>query len=764
MKEAQRHFWRVHFLPLLMLGVLTIPAFGQLSVQVIGNTISVHAGGGKVSSDTSYCVTAVVLDEVKKFANGNAPPCYNVPLVNTTFYCNWTGQHVVRAYAYNPSGSQIPLGQQTVTVFDPPPASCNMTSPLINFDITNAASPTDRRVLISNLNTGPGGTPNYPYPQFQALLARDKVIPVNLRTIYNAAATSGIDVTLTVIDPADPSPYIAGGTGIVQPVPGALPNTGTLPKIKGTGVIDNNNGTYSVTSGSNGYIETELELDPTARGGDNYQVRATATFPNGTTKSELSGVITVWKRLFVEKRNMHRRGAPLATDAPMGVTNIIVPREPIATAGLDEFRRNHFVMLLHAPTWGQSKAPGTFHSGIYQIIRRPERVRGGGVLEPGPGTVTTTVGGTMIVGDRTRFNRDFLSGDVITVGSDRRYVIAVIDNTHLTVDQPTTFAATGQPYDIGDTNLLPDRAYLRLHLDRPLGEDYVREPLVDAQSGVLTLNDAVVSLGAAATLPGEYFDVSEVQLTGKEVPPWTKAFPAAYAEYVVLPPSGGTLSPLPRMRLRPNDPFSQRFIDKWFSLPTPVPLPSTDPNPLNRYAYLTPPNHQLLLIGDTDPRGPAQAGANGFLCKELQNEKASVINRATVEYHVTNDFSPLNNADPDTVLRRTLVHEIVHQWLPNTGIPAFGNLGDDHCHPTVAYDSAVGYPSSGNPPAGLRFCLMSRSEAGPSMPAPWNSSIQVDMVQYFYRDGVTSMHIIQNGSAPHSEYLSIRNTEDPWRP
>jgi hypothetical protein len=38
------------------------------------------------------------------------------------------------------------------------------------------------------------------------------------------------------------------------------------------------------------------------------------------------------------------------------------------------------------------------------------------------------------------------------------------------------------------------------------------------------------------------------------------------------------------------------------------------------------------------------------------------------------------------------------------------------------------------------------------------------MIQYFYRDASVTYHITQAGDAPHSEYLVIRNTPDPWMP
>jgi hypothetical protein len=50
------------------------------------------------------------------------------------------------------------------------------------------------------------------------------------------------------------------------------------------------------------------------------------------------------------------------------------------------------------------------------------------------------------------------------------------------------------------------------------------------------------------------------------------------------------------------------------------------------------------------------------------------------------------------------------------------------------------------------------------MPAPWNASTQINMVQYKYRDGFTAYHIAQLPSGWNSEYLGVRRTLDPWKP
>lgn len=52
----------------------------------------------------------------------------------------------------------------------------------------------------------------------------------------------------------------------------------------------------------------------------------------------------------------------------------------------------------------------------------------------------------------------------------------------------------------------------------------------------------------------------------------------------------------------------------------------------------------------------------------------------------------------------------------------------------------------------------------PSMPAPWDPSIMINMVEYQYRNAFTSFHTTTILGGWHSEYLSIREKPDPWRP
>ncbi|MGN6186663.1 MAG: hypothetical protein ACTHQM_23745, partial [Thermoanaerobaculia bacterium] len=401
----------------------------------------------------------------------------------------------------------------------------------------------------------------------------------------------------------------------------------------------------------------------------------------------------------------------------------------------------------------------------FQIAVNPQDFRAQAPTQ-GAGTVALN-GTTTIQGAGTRFGR-LNVGDVINVmtptGFDETlYILNIVDDTHVTVNRAPDTVATGLAYTVGDPNLVPGTYYTRLTLDRPLPREYRRDPIREDPS-LMTLNDGVVRIGSSATAPAEYFDVNDARLSGSTVPPWSEAFPAAYVEYIVLPQPQGPVPYLPRMLLSAGGPEAMLFVDKWFLLPQPQPLPAGDE--VNAFKYTAPSNHQLILVGDTEPGGAANSGSNGFAAVARANERAAVLNRATVEYQVATSGSPLFRADPEMVLQRTLIHEMVHQWRTNFMIPAFGSNPDDHCNPLVAFDSTVGYPTTnGVPPAGLKFCLMTRADAGPTMPDPNNTrGSQISMIQYLYRNAWTTMHIAQVDNQPHSEYLQIRKQPDPWTP
>jgi len=696
--------------------------------------------------------------------------------------------------------AQTPLSAFSVESLSVGSQIANTTPGDIQFDITNTTPADDRRVLLSNLHHSPGTTmPQFPYPLYQGRLAKDAAIPIDLRILYGGVGTSGVPVTLRIIDPPDPSEYIVGTANWQgQPVPGATlshtgDNVGPPPTFHGNCVPC---ATYSVTSGANGTITAELDLDPQTRAGDNYQVEATARFPNGTTKTVRSGVITAWKRMFVEKQQMFRSGVPLAGDAPIGVTHIIVPDIDISDTTGDRIGRTDYLVLLHAPSFGQPKVVSSFYQGRYQVNGHPRTftIPTTGYPAAGIGTVHT-FGTTSIEGIQSHFHRQVDVDDVInlpsaTGGTEARWVVAVLDNTHLTVNAPTSTntgtgaSVPGLPYTIGDSNLLSGLTYVRLPLDRPLTENYQREPL--AARGVVSLNDSVARLTVSQFPPAaaDYFDVDDLStsipslLTGTaDADQWRHPFPAAYTEYIVLPRQG-PLVPLPRTQFPNGDPLSQWFVDKWFSLPRPsVAAPSLMTNcgvagcGFLAFDYSVPPNHQLVLVGDTRPDG-VDLGQTGFSRFGASRQRCTVLDRGEAEYDVANatNFqcttatasnctSSIYRLDVDQIMRKVEVHEIAHQWDVDGGSAA-------HCK-TVGYNSLQAYPTPHTPPltppAGTLFCTMA-VDLHLLMPDPWNSSLSIYQTSHAYGDGNATFHMVLSSGVWSSEYLTIRNTLDPWTP
>jgi hypothetical protein len=737
--------------------------FAQLQVSVVGNTIYATVG---VASTGHQCCNGATLDSPLPGGAFCSQPCGGP----TTFFfeCNWVGTHAITGCWSDDTTNGYQCTTKTIDVTEPP--TCGQwAGNVVKFDmpeVTPPVSPTitnSRRVLISNKDL------SYSYPDYQGLLAKDRAIPIDLRILKDGVAVSGVPVTLTITDPADPSEYVVGGPGL-QPAPGSAPgdNVGPLPTLSGTDVVSLGGGNYTVSSGANGYIETELDLDPNTAAGDNYQVVATATMPDGSTASAKSGVVTAWKRVFVEKKQMFRRGAPLATDAPAGVTHITVLNKPISSTN-DKFVKGDNLLLMHAPPFGKPKGPGSYYQNLYQIAAKPVAFTASAPTT-GPGTITTS-GSTDIVGTNTFFTKLHVE-DVINIATgmpgvfDTRVVTSITDKTHLTVNVQTTTSAANLTYTVGDPNLVLTgrNAYLRLTLDRPLAESYQREPLVKVNTQRLDLNDAVVKLAAGGVTTSDYFDASDALVLGTAESQWTHPFPSAFTEYIVLPPQPATspnlVAPLPRMLLDIS-PFPQELVDKWFLTPNPIPIPSTDPDPLFSFEYVVPGNHQLLLIADA-ATGVVSESAFGVRLDKRHFENAAVVFRAAAEAQISIN-GPFCKEVADTILQKTEVHELTHLW--NVDEPFFPGTFD-HCVQQVGYNSSAPFHTP-DMLMGTVYCLMSGlnlySTTDPTTTS-FCGTAGVDAIELQYGNGVATFHMRQDGAKWNSEYFGIRDAVDPWTP
>lgn len=622
------------------------------------------------------------------------------------------------------------------------------------FDLNDYAPLNDRRVLLVNPRDTSGALLQ-PYPWFQRFLSRDRAIPIGLRTYVNGVPTPGVAVTLKVLDPPDKSEYVVGVAG-GQPAPSpslsyAGDNVGTLPTLTGTGITANPDGTYSVTSGAEGYISAALEPDATARPGDNYQVEA--VFSGATPKK--SSVITAWRRMFVEKRKMFRRGHTLVTDAPAGTWHAVVPNAAYSSAaGAPNFAAGDEVILQHAPPHGAAKTASAYYQTYTRITAATPFTTPATLTTAGAGTIALTAGSSTVNGTGTRFDRLVTEtatrvGSVINV-ANRRYVVMAIDNrTRMTVSPVPDTTGAGLPYTIGDTQVAPSTTYVRLTFAAALDRWYGREPLEHPSTGVTTLNDGIAKLTSAGTFgDADVFDSSEERLEGAAERQYSNPMQAAYAEYITLRPP----MPVPRVTLASNSNHSQWFIDRWFTTPAPVPVPGG--TGYLSVQYVPPQNHQLLLVADTNPNsdvGQTYSRAAGY-----PPERATALFRGFTEREVADNTRPLWGQNTDLILMKIVVHEIAHQWSVNGGLPG-------HCT-QVAYDSGGPYPTQQTPPApppsNTRFCTMA-IDTGLTMPAPWNSSLFINQTVWQYGNEHIAFHMTPSGD---SEYLTIRRTADPWQP
>ena len=198
--------------------------------------------------------------------------------------------------------------QIEVTWEPPPPAE---------FAITNNAAEEERRILISNVRT------EYPYPHFQAVGGeKDAEVTSYLqaRDPNTGNYSSGLTVYMRILDPPDSAPYMNQPGNVIAH---DNDNHGAAAILDGPGITLHSPGVYQATSGTNGRVNFTLRMQPPFAAGNNYQIEASLNpgFPTGFTAK--SGILTTWKRVFIEKRRMLKNGLFLAQDASAGDTYII---------------------------------------------------------------------------------------------------------------------------------------------------------------------------------------------------------------------------------------------------------------------------------------------------------------------------------------------------------------------------------------------------------------------------------------------------------
>lgn len=217
----------------------------------------------------------------------------------------------------------------------PPPAE---------FAITSQAAEPERRVLISNVRK------EYPYPHFQSIGgAIDAEVTTHLRARnQNGNFQSGLTVYMRVLDPPDSAPYMNQPGNVIAH---AGDNDGGTAILDGHTVTQYSPGIYQATSGANGQVDFTVRMQAPFVAGDNYQIEASLdpSFPSGGTAK--SGVLTAWKRVFIEKRRMLKNGLFLAQDASAGDTFIITRGNHwFGNQGnTEELSKSEKIVITHAP-------------------------------------------------------------------------------------------------------------------------------------------------------------------------------------------------------------------------------------------------------------------------------------------------------------------------------------------------------------------------------------------------------------------------------
>ncbi|MCI0605030.1 PQQ-like beta-propeller repeat protein [bacterium] len=163
----------------------------------------------------------------------------------------------------------------------------------------------DRKVLITNY-----GSSLYPEPTYQT--ENGKINIVSRVTDVAGAGVEGVDVFFRILDPADGSLYVTNGQD--------GDNNGGDAEFDG---LEHTPGIWKATSQAGGYIYMTLQLptfgnnssQPRSYSGDNFKIEA--SFNNQFSCSPgcvQSGMLTAWKRIYLEHDMMYRKGGLLFYD------------------------------------------------------------------------------------------------------------------------------------------------------------------------------------------------------------------------------------------------------------------------------------------------------------------------------------------------------------------------------------------------------------------------------------------------------------------
>jgi len=297
-------------------------AYGwDFSVSTNGNSIVVSISGMQSQSQT--CAGASV-DLPNGGAHCSQP---GMPSHAETLRCHRVGVHTVYAYvADDTTGEGYETRSTTATVTEPPPLTCPAFS---------VAAQTWRPL------THKYGTEDWPLGQRHDGQAEFLFKPILVDT--------GTTIHLKVFDPQDDSPYRTSAA------PGDNLDTaaGTLS------LSPHESGSKSLSFSVGDEFLTTIYLNTTQfAAGDNYLVKASTssellTDPEFVCDAAHGCVqafpVTAWKRVYLEKKEMFRRGALIVGSPSAGSTQVRV-QVPTGLRWNDVgLARGNAIRLLHAP-------------------------------------------------------------------------------------------------------------------------------------------------------------------------------------------------------------------------------------------------------------------------------------------------------------------------------------------------------------------------------------------------------------------------------
>lgn len=207
------------------------------------------------------------------------------------------------------------------------------------------------------------------YPAYQARVLREGVsdadgkisIWVSTNDV-NGNPVGGKTAYFRVLDPADTAPYAinARANDNKDSAAGTLGGGGITPDPTNPRMV-------SAVSDASGLVKLILSTTP-QYAGDNYRIEASYD-PNFVCSGGCpqSGTLTAWKRVYVERDRMFRKGSDLTQDVSPGATEIRV-------ANKRAFRRGDVVRIIHAPRLDGSSPAG--QDTFYYEERRVTSTRG----------------------------------------------------------------------------------------------------------------------------------------------------------------------------------------------------------------------------------------------------------------------------------------------------------------------------------------------------------------------------------------------------